>query len=84
MIRLATFPVTSRERAQIRLTQAVVEHQNVYPRRILLGPVDYKNLRRNMENRHGFLGKPLQVLNVPIVEGDVPLGQIGFEWEDEP
>lgn len=82
MIEFLSFPVASRERAQIRLT-AAVQHAGRYPERLLLGVADYKNLRRNMEARHGYQNKPLDILGIPVVEDvETPDRQIGFEWSE--
>lgn len=82
MIDVAPFLTVSRERAQVCLTRAINDHGGVYPERILLGERDLKSLRRNMDLRHGYHGKPLDILRIPVEAGDIADGMIGFEWSE--
>ncbi len=75
-----SFPTPSKERAQVRLFEAMQLNGNRYPQRIVLNPADAAKLRRNMDSRHGAQRKPLRVLNVPVVEGECDSGMIRFEW----
>lgn len=76
---LLTFPVQTRERAQIRFCEAE-QARGKRPTKIIISATDHARLKKRMA-RHGYhRGKPLDVFFIPIVAGDVPNGQIGFEF----
>jgi hypothetical protein len=78
---ILTLPVASRERVQSRLIEAN-NTRGTWPKQIAICARDHAKLKFEMR-RYGFWNKPLNVMNVPIVEDDsVDERTVRFDWSE--
>ncbi len=75
-----TFPTPARERAQLRAIEAH-NTRGAWPTRMLLNAHDLTGFALNMRKNGYHNGKPLDVLNIPVVAGQVDKGYVRFVWE---